>query len=63
MEIKLYTIEEVAQMMSVNHMTIRRWINNGQIAAIRLPGGGIRISQDEVTRIISTVITKTETNV
>ena len=46
--------EELAQLFRVHVSTVRRWINHGQLAAIRLPGGNYRIPQQEVERIRGT---------
>jgi excisionase family DNA binding protein len=60
METKLYTIQEIADICGVHYMTVRNWINRGELAVVNLPGKVIRISQEELDRILSNVITKTE---
>ncbi len=44
----LLTIPEVARILRVSQMTIRRQINVGAIKAIRV-GGSIRIQRDEIS--------------
>ena len=55
---KLLTVNEVAAMLSVNKMTVYRWIEKGKIEVIRLPGGRgrggigeIRIPEKEVGKL------------
>lgn len=48
-----WTAEEVAEVCRVHVATVRRWIVNGQVWAIRLPGGNYRIPQAEVERLRS----------
>jgi excisionase family DNA binding protein len=38
----LLTVEEVARQLRVDVTTVRRWINNGSMHAIRLPAVGKR---------------------
>lgn len=39
---KLLTVREVALALRVDDTTIRRWIKNGAMEAVRLPGSGLR---------------------
>jgi excisionase family DNA binding protein len=48
---KLYTIKEVAEIFSVDRMTIYRWVNEGKLIPVRLPSGTLRVSQIEVDRL------------
>jgi excisionase family DNA binding protein len=42
---------EVAARLRVNHQTVQRWCQSGQLKAVRLPGrGGYRVSEAEVAR-------------
>lgn len=41
---ELKTVREVAQHLRVDDTTVRRWIKNGTLNAIRLPGRGKRES-------------------
>ena len=48
---KHWTPEEIAEIFKVYVVTVRRWIAAGKLDAIRLPGGGYRISAIEVDRL------------
>ena len=52
-EAQYWTAEELADLYRVHVATVRRWIANGQLRAIRLPGGNFRIPQAEVDRLRS----------
>lgn len=45
------TTTEAAAMLGVSAVTIQRWIRAGKIAAVRYPGGTLRIELAEVERI------------
>ena len=42
------TVAEAADLLGVNHQTVRRWISQGELPAVRLggPGSHIRIPRD-----------------
>jgi excisionase family DNA binding protein len=44
---RLLTARVVANMVGVCTETVLRWIRNGELPAIRLPGGAIRIAEAE----------------
>jgi excisionase family DNA binding protein len=46
----LLTSKEVARMLRVSTDTVGRWVRNGQLEAIRLPSGQIRIRREDVER-------------
>ncbi len=46
-----YTVDELARVCRVHIATVRRWIADGKVQAIRLPGGAFRITQAEVSRM------------
>ena len=48
---KHWTAEELAEILRVHVVTVRRWIAAGHLVAIRLPGGGYRIPQAEFDRL------------
>jgi excisionase family DNA binding protein len=52
METKLYTIQEVADILRLNQMTVRRYCNRGILKFIQYPGADIRIEAEEVERFI-----------
>ncbi len=55
-EKKVYTCEEVAKILKISPLTVRKMIKNGQINAIKLGIGTkapIRISERELDRILA----------
>lgn len=50
---QLYKLAQVAEMLQVSIPTLRTWQARGLINVVRLPGGTLRISEDEVARIVS----------
>jgi excisionase family DNA binding protein len=44
---RLLTARTVADVLGVCAETVLRWIRNGELPAIQLPGGAIRIAQDD----------------
>ena len=49
---KLRTLNEVADAWGVDYMTVWRWVQNSKLTAIRLPGGGLRVKDSEIQRIL-----------
>lgn len=43
----LYTVKQVSILLKVHHLTIRRYINEGKLKAIRV-AGTVRISQQDL---------------
>jgi excisionase family DNA binding protein len=52
---KLYTVEEVSQMLQIGKHTVYRWIKRGWIKAVVLPNGQIRIPKKEIDRVLTTI--------
>lgn len=52
---KHYSVTELSRILSVKPYTIRRWINDKTIKAVRLPGGrgDYRISETEAKRLVN----------
>ena len=44
----LLTARELADVLGLSVETILRWVRQGKLPAIRLPGGAIRFREDEV---------------
>ncbi len=51
----LLTVNQVARLLKVHSLTVRRYINEGRLKAIRL-GGNIRVSQSELKSFSETYI-------
>lgn len=51
----LLTTREVADVLSVDPETVRRWIRDGKLKAVELPSGTLRIRQSAVDRILRTI--------
>lgn len=49
---ELLTTAEVAEMLRVSQSTVQRWVQLGQLDAIRLPSGGIRIRREDVDKLL-----------
>ncbi|RLF79568.1 IS607 family transposase [Thermococci archaeon] len=49
---RLLTPRQVAEILGVSFITIKRWIYSGKIKAIKLPTGKWRIPESEVKRIL-----------
>jgi excisionase family DNA binding protein len=49
---KRIKIKDVANYCMVSKTTVRRWIENGKLRAIRLPGGHYRIDRADYRRFL-----------
>lgn len=47
----LLTISRASELLSVHPGTLRRWIRKGQLSAVRLPSGGVRVPASEISAI------------
>jgi excisionase family DNA binding protein len=45
---RLLTAREVADLLGVSTETVLRWVRQGKLPAIKLPGGAVRFREDEV---------------
>ncbi len=48
----MLTTKQAAQMLNVDRTTIARWVRLGQLPAVRLPSGQLRISRRVVERML-----------
>ncbi|WP_319642653.1 helix-turn-helix domain-containing protein [Methanovulcanius yangii] len=48
---EIYTVDEIAEILSITPMTVRRYINEGKIKAIKIARSW-RIRRDELERIM-----------
>ncbi len=49
---KLFRVPEAASVLNIQPGTLRRWIFDGKISVIRVGTRAIRISSDEIARIV-----------
>lgn len=60
---KLLTLDEVAEQLSVNVETVRRWVRNGELEAIDLGGrAGYRVAISALEKFIRDRKIKPSTN-
>jgi excisionase family DNA binding protein len=48
----LMTIREVASALRLNRETVRRWIAEGRISAVPMPGRAVRIRREVVEQML-----------
>lgn len=49
----LLTTSEVAELFRVDQSTVRRWIEEGRMAAVTLPGGRKRYRRTDIEAILA----------
>lgn len=49
---KLFRVPEAASVLNIRPATLRRWIFDGKVAVVRVGSRAIRISSEEITRIV-----------
>jgi excisionase family DNA binding protein len=52
-DVVLLTTSEVAELFRVDQSTIRRWVDEGRIAAVTLPGGRLRYRLTDIEAILA----------
>jgi excisionase family DNA binding protein len=55
MEAKYFKVYEIANILHVRIETVRRYIQQGTIEALILPGGDYRIAESELNRLLNQV--------
>lgn len=45
---KLYTVKEVAKILSVSQNTIWRWVREGKLKSIKLSNGATRFTEKDI---------------
>ena len=50
---ELLTIKEAAKILKVRRETIRRYIKNGYLKAVTLPGGDYRLYEKDIQNLLS----------
>jgi excisionase family DNA binding protein len=49
---ELVTVEEAAKILKVRRETIRRYIKNGYLKAVTLPGGDYRLREKDIQGLL-----------
>ena len=49
---ELVTVEEAARILKVRRETIRRYIKNGHLQALTLPGGDYRLRERDIQKLL-----------
>lgn len=49
---KLYSVEIVAELLDVEEQTIRKWIKEGKLKALKLAGTTLKVSEIELERFV-----------
>lgn len=55
-DVKLFKTSEVAELCAVTEETIRRWIKEGELPAIRMPGGStgrLRVRKPDLLKFLN----------
>jgi excisionase family DNA binding protein len=47
------TVASVAEQLEVSPRTVLRWVERGDLAAVRLPGGRLRIAETELAKALA----------
>jgi excisionase family DNA binding protein len=55
---ELLTVQETAEMLRVNPITVRRFIADGRLPAVKV-GKGVRVQKDAVDQLLTPVAPKT----
>jgi excisionase family DNA binding protein len=62
MEEKYFKVNEVAKILHVRIETVRRYIQQGAIVALILPGGDYRIAESELNKLLNRMTVKHGSN-
>jgi excisionase family DNA binding protein len=57
---ELVTVGEAAKLLQVRRETIRRYIKNGHLKAVTLPGGDYRLRERDIQGVLSRPAQKVE---
>jgi excisionase family DNA binding protein len=52
---RLITMQEAATLLRVSMKSLRRWDKNGQLPAVRTPGGNRRYRLSDIQRILGVI--------
>jgi excisionase family DNA binding protein len=50
---KLYTLVEVAELLSVTTATVRTWCTMGKLQGVKLPGGDWRVRKEDLDKMLN----------
>jgi excisionase family DNA binding protein len=50
---ELITVEEAAKILKVRRETIRRYIKDGHLYALTLPGGDYRLRESDIQKLLN----------
>lgn len=50
---KLYTVAEIAELLSVKVSTVRTWLANGGLRGVKLPGGDWRVPKEDLDAMLN----------
>lgn len=53
---RLLTVSDCAERAAVTELTIRRWIESGQLRAMRTPGGKYRVDARDLNAVLPVVV-------
>lgn len=46
-----YKVKDICKIFDISRQAVHRWINDGKINVIRLPGKQIRIAKEEIEKL------------
>lgn len=52
MDERYLTVGEIAELLKVNQMTVRNWIDRGELIAVRPGGRRVRVRQSDLDRFL-----------
>lgn len=56
---ELLTVSEVAELLRVDDTTVRRWVKQGALEGVMLPGGGVRQGYRIKRKTINALLSQT----
>lgn len=49
---KLYSVDKIAELLSVEEQTVYKWVREGKLRALKLAGTTLRVSETELERFV-----------
>ncbi|MDF2420152.1 MULTISPECIES: helix-turn-helix domain-containing protein [Trueperella] len=56
MATELLTTRQVANLAKVSRQTVARWVADGKVAAVTLPGGQLRFAREDIEAMLTPTI-------